>query len=180
MVQLHKIALVALFAVCSSASNVEQRDYATAEQIINDIKDGLKNFGDAAAAFNGDIQPVKDAADAALAKADADITLGQNMTPLDFDDCYNLVTPLKLVQQQAYRLEKQLIPRKPEVEQYGQCDTVRGYIAQALSRSDTIIATIKSKVPTKTYRIIDQQAQILLAKVQEAADQFNSANCVNA
>ncbi len=163
-----------------SSSSLVERDFDTAKGVIDDIAAGFSTLKDAADVFNGDSGPLKAAAQDLLDTIDADTAKLQAMAPLSFNDCYYLVTPLKMLQKQADALEATLEGRKSEVEAAKECGTVFGFLDQGVQKSGVVMSTIKSKAPDNAKAIVQQQGDKLIQQLQGVRDFFASGNCVNA
>ncbi|KAM3510686.1 hypothetical protein MY11210_005667 [Beauveria gryllotalpidicola] len=181
------LATVALFAgaqafvatpVERSPPTLVERDLATVTSVLADVKTGFNNLQQAAAAFNGDPQPLKDEAASVISKVESGTAAVQAMTPLTVSECLSLVGPSNDLAKQGDALSQELQSRMGDVETAKECGTVQSFLDKGVTDASAFVDALKIKSPTAVQSIVQAQGDKIKKPLQEAQAAF--AGCSNA
>lgn len=172
--------LVVLATITGAYSLVIGRD-TPVKKVINDVTDSLKALDTAANSFDGDIQPVVDAADGVINTINNGQQVADGAPPIGLGDAATLLDPVKALDAQAKTLFNDVKGRVPDVEKAKQCDVTREKLSTVNSTGTKLIDTILNKVSSTFAK---KQAQPYVDDIKkvlsDAQDLFAEGNCVNA
>ncbi|KAM3430037.1 hypothetical protein NHJ13734_007920 [Beauveria thailandica] len=183
------LATVALFAgaqafvatpVERSPPTLVERDLATVTSVLADVKTGFNNLQAAAAAFNGDPEPLKKEAASVISKVESGTVAIQNMTPLTVNECLSLVGPSNDLAKQGEALSTELQNRLGDVETAKECNTVRDFLNKGVTDAGALVAGLKAKSPTAVQGVVQTQGDKIVKPLKEAQAAFADGKCTDA
>ncbi|KAM3455765.1 hypothetical protein MY3296_002183 [Beauveria thailandica] len=183
------LATVALFAgaqafvatpVERSPPTLVERDLATVQSALNDVKEGFNSLQKAAAEFNGDPEPLKKEAASVISKVESGTVNIQNMTPLTVNECLSLVGPSNDLAKQGEALSTELQNRLGDVQTAKECDTVRDFLGKGVTDATILVEELKKKSPIAVQPVVQTQGNKIVKPLQEAQAAFADGKCVDA
>ncbi|KAM3428074.1 hypothetical protein MY4824_009046 [Beauveria thailandica] len=183
------LATVALFAgaqafvatpVERSPPTLVERDLATVESVLADVKTGFNDLQQAAADFNGDPEPLKNEAATVISKVEAGTVAIQNMTPLTVPECLSLVGPSNDLAKQGEALSTELQNRLGDVQTAKECNTVRDFLGKGVTYAEFFVAALKAKAPIAVQGVVQTQGNKIVNPLKNAQTAFATGKCVDA
>lgn len=170
---------ITLFSVISGAFGlVIERDLATVKKVTADVQAGIDDLGAAAKAFNGDIQPIAEAAAKLITTIKSGTTTVAASSNLSVGDALALVDGTKNLQAHSQALVDQFKARKGDIQKAKQCEVTKATITEINTDSQALIKAIVSKVPPFAQGIAAKQSQGIINVLNDAQNSF--ANCQDA
>ncbi|KAG0360053.1 hypothetical protein BGX24_005644 [Mortierella sp. AD032] len=169
-----------LAAISVVYSMVIKRDISV-KKVITDLTAALDKLDAAAKAFDGNFQPVVDAADNIIYLIGSSQTTVEGAAPIDFDDAATLLNPVKRLDNHAKTLFEDNKNRVGDVEKAKQCDVAREKLSTVKTAGQKLIDAILNKV-TSAYAKVKAKTYVddfesILTQFQYL---FAEGNCVNA
>ncbi|KAF9899230.1 hypothetical protein EC991_009276 [Linnemannia zychae] len=169
-----------LAAIPCAYSIVIKRD-TPVKKAITDITAAFDKLDFAANGFNGDIQPVIDAADYVISLIASGQTVTDGAAPIGLGDASTLLNPFKELDNHAKALFDNIKGRVGDIEKAHQCGVTHEKLDIIRSTAQKLIDTIFSKVTSAFFK---SQARPYTDDIKRILDQsqdlFAEGNCVNA
>ncbi|KAK3186912.1 hypothetical protein K4F52_004356 [Lecanicillium sp. MT-2017a] len=169
--------LTVLFFAAVVSAGVVPRDLQTFRNVMAAVQTKTDALDAAVNAYNGNVQPVSDAADDLVDTVDSGNTQLVGQPQLSLSDTLVLNQDVTAFKSHARTLVDDLKAKRPQVITDGHCGLVRDKITEINSSSDTLINTLVSKVDPAAKAIAEGQAKDIRAILQDAKDSYSTANC---
>lgn len=171
------VSLVAFGSAALAGVTVRQADVITG--ILSDVGTKISSVESAAAAYNGNADPVVDASKTLVSTINDGVTKAKGSEELTLEGALGLQQPVKDLTDKASSLVDTLTGKREEIAKNGQCSITRTQVGDIDSASNELINAIVAKVPTEAQSIAETLVADLKAVLAKAKTNFNEANCVD-
>ncbi|KAK9763518.1 hypothetical protein K7432_009729 [Basidiobolus ranarum] len=173
--------LITILATISGAYSMVIKRDTPVKKVITDLTAAFDKLDTAAIAFDGNVQPVVNAADYVISLIGSGQTIAEGAAPIGLGDAATLLDPIKELDGHIKTFFNDLKGRVGDVGKAKQCDVALGKLGTINSTCQKLIGAIVDKV-TSTFAKAQAKPYFddiknLLAQSQ---DLFVKGNCVNA
>ncbi|OAA70636.1 Cell wall galactomannoprotein [Cordyceps fumosorosea ARSEF 2679] len=171
-----------LVAITASATLVVERDAAPYKTVIKNITAAVDNLDSAVQAYTSagsDKQPVLDASDALVRALDAGKSTIASLPNLSAGDAGPLASDLGALSTKSQALTDDIKAKRGVVEAAGECDAVRGKLAEISPSAQALVDEALTKLPKTLQPLAQPYVSTFSSTFNATTDYFSEANCQN-
>ncbi|KAG6005189.1 hypothetical protein E4U54_000379 [Claviceps lovelessii] len=167
-------------AIAAIAAAGAYADIQIVTGVLVSVGNGIDGLNTAAQSFSGNVQNVKDKADALVTAIRNGKSTVDGSPDLTLQEALGLTDPVQGLTKKGQTLLATFKDKRSDVEKANACDTVRIELRDINERSSALIKAVVAKVPKDAQVVAQSLASQLTTVLTQAQNDFSEANCKNA